>query len=132
MTFRLQTFLAPAVLACCAITTTVAVLVLWFIAADPSQAWIWPRILSALFILAMNGGIVACCFRPTMRMNLPLVLGGAALTALGAAGAVHGYFMAHLNGDLEAWAILACIVLVIQGTSTLLLLFSRQTPSLAG
>ncbi len=105
----------------CALTMTVAALTLAFVVLTPDQSWVWPRVTAALCILLVSGATLAHLLRHQTLARWPLVLlGAAAMIALGAAGAVHGYHMANITGDLEAWAILTCLLLIAQGTGTIL------------
>ncbi len=127
----MQVLLRLAIIAACVLTAMVSVLVLVFIVTNQDQTWIWPRITASLFILAVNGAILSRVFGPATRADVLVLLGSVALVALGAAAAVHSYFMAEITGDLEAWAIMACLILVAQGTGTLLYLHGYRDATLA-
>ncbi len=128
---RIKVLLRLAIIAACVLTTAASALVLFFIVTNPDQTWTWPRITASLFVLAVNSAILLRVFGPAIRADLLVLLGSVALVALGAAAAVYSYFMVEITGDLEAWAIMACLILIAQGTGTLLYLHVYRNPTLA-
>ncbi len=128
----MQQLLRLVILVACVPTTIVAFLVLCFIAAVPFQSWVvWPRVAASLCILGVNSVVIARLFRPSSGTDMLLFLGSACLVALGTAGAAHGYFMATATEDLEAWAILICLILAVQGISTLAYMYGGRNATFA-
>ena len=79
------------------------------------------RLLVASYVVAMGvlTGLHLRTETPSAIQTDLLLLGAIGLLALGAAGAVWGFHMAEVTGDLEAWAILINLCMAAQGAATI-------------
>ena len=79
-----------------------------FIVINPEGEawWIAARLLAASYVVAMGvmTGLYLRAATPSAVKTELLLLGAIGLLALGAAGAVWGFHVAEVTGDLEAWA----------------------------
>ncbi len=89
------------------LTTLGALLVIVFIASRPEGEawWIIARLLVAAYVVTVGVLTGLHLRRPTPSVGRTplLMLGAIGLLALGAAGAVWGFHMAEVTGDLEAY-----------------------------
>ena len=112
------------------LTTLGALLVIVFIAIRPEGEawWIIGRLLVAAYVVAMGvlTGLHLRTATPSVGRTPLLMLGAIGLLALGAAGAVSGFYMAEVTGDLEAWAIMINLFMAAQGAATIWHLWSTE------
>ena len=117
------------------LTTLGALLVIVFIAIRPEGEawWIGARLLVAAYVVTMGvlTGLHLQAATPSMRRTQLLMLGAIGLLALGAAGAVWGFHMAEVTGDLEAWAILINLFMAGQGAATIWHLWTNERPEMS-
>ena len=129
---NLNTLIKYAVVGLAGLTTLGALLVIGFIVMNPEGEvwWITGRLLVASYVVAM-GVLTGLHLRgetPSAMMTELLLLGAIGLTALGAAGAVWGFYMAEVTGDLEAWAIMINLFMAAQGAGTIWHLWHAERP----
>ena len=131
----LNTLIKYGIVALAGLTTLGGLLVIAFIVIRPeSEAWwIAARLLVAAYVVAMGvgTGLYLRAAHPSMAMTQLLLLGAIGLLALGAAGAVWGFHMAEVTGDLEAWAIMINMFMAAQGAGTIWHLWHTQHPAMA-
>ena len=112
------------------LTTLGALLVIVFIAIRPEGEawWIIGRLLVATYVVTMGvlTGLHLRTPTPSVGRTPLLMLGAIGLLALGAAGAVWGFHMAEVTGDLEAWAIMINLFMAAQGAATIWHLWSTE------
>ena len=117
------------------LTTLGALLVIVFIAIRPEGEawWIIGRLLVAAYVVAMGvlTGLHLRTATPSVGRTPLLMLGAIGLLALGAAGAVWGFHMAEVTGDLEAWAIMINLFMAAQGAATIWHLWSAERPEVS-
>jgi len=117
------------------LTTLGALLVIVFIAIRPEGEawWIIGRLLVATYVVTMGvlTGLHLRTPTPSVGRTPLLMLGAIGLLALGAAGAVWGFHMAEVTGDLEAWAIMINLFMAAQGAATIWHLWSTERPEVS-
>ncbi len=117
------------------LTTLGALLVIVFIAIRPEGEawWIIGRLLVAAYVVTIGvlTGLHLRTPTPSVGRTPLLMLGAIGLLALGAAGAVWGFHMAEVTGDLEAWAIMINLFMAAQGAATIWHLWSTERPEVS-
>jgi len=130
---NLNTLVKYGIVALAGLTTLGALLVIAFIVMNPEGEtwWIAARLLVAAYVVAMGvmtGLHLRAATPSALRVEL-LLLGAIGLLALGAAGAVWGFHMAEVTGDLEAWAIMINLFMAAQGAGTIWHLWHTGRPA---
>lgn len=107
-----------------ALTSSVAFAAAWHTLAANEGPLLWTLSYTLVcFLIILVGLLTGMYFltREHARIKNWLILFGAMLLlVMGAAGAVWGVHMAEITGDLEAWAIMTNLILIGQGTVTIL------------
>ena len=131
----LNTLNKYAVVALAGLTTLGALLVIFFIVINPEGEgwWMAARLLVAAYVVTMGvmTGLHLRATHPSMGRIQGLLLGAIGLLALGAAGAVWGFHMAEVTGDLEAWAIMINVFMAAQGAGTIWHLWAHERPEVS-
>ena len=117
------------------LTTLGALLVIVFIVIRPEGEawWMAARLAVAAYVVTMGvliGLHLRAASTSTGRPQL-LLLGAIGLLALGIGGAVWGFHMAEVTGDLEAWAILINLLMAVQGAATIWYLWKSEHPEVS-
>ncbi len=112
------------------LTTLGALLVLVHLVIQPEGPawWIGSRLGIAAFVVAvgvLTGLHLRAADRPALRTHL-LLFGALGLLVFGAAGAVWGFHLANVTGDLEAWAITINLLMIGQGVLTVWRLWTER------
>lgn len=117
------------------LTTLGALLVIVFILINPEGEawWIGARLLVAAYVVTMGilTGLHLRAATPSATRTELLLLGAIGLLALGAAGAVWGFHLAEVTGDLEAWAIMINLFMAAQGGGTIWHLWHTARPAMS-
>ncbi len=129
---NLNTLIKYGIVGLAGLTTLGALLVIVFIIINPGDeaGWIAARLLVASYVVALGvmTGLHLRATAPSAMKTELLLLGAIGLLALGAAGAVWGFHMAEVTGDLEAWAIMINLFMATQGAGTIWHLWHTERP----
>ncbi len=132
---NLNTLIKYGIVGLAGLTTLGALLIIVFIVINPEGEvwWIAARLLVASYVVAMGvvTGLHLRAATPSARRIELLLLGAIGLLALGAAGAVWGFHMAEVTGDLEAWAIMINLFMAAQGAGTIWHLWHSERPAVS-
>lgn len=135
MLHTLNTLIKYGIVALALLTTLGALLVIVFILINPEGEawWIAARLLVASYVVAMGvmTGLHLRAATPSAMKTELLLLGAIGLLALGAAGAVWGFHLADVTGDLEAWAIMINLFMAAQGAGTIWHLWHAERPAMS-
>jgi len=109
------------------LTSAVALLSILHGAMADEGSWLWMASKTVVCSVIIVVGILTWLYfsrESRLVKNWLMLFSAMSLLVLGAAGAMWGVHMAEVTGDMEAWAVLANILLIGQGTATILSLHS--------
>lgn len=121
MPLQFSLFLRPYILLAAVITLAGALLTMVFMAT--SGDWHAARLIVALYV----AGMAVWTGKHLFRSGSPhaMLAGGLMLCIAGAIGATFGLMQELISGDLEAWAVMLCVIMTAQGAGTVIYLWLR-------
>ncbi len=113
--------LRPGILIATAITLVGALLTIAFMATNGH--WHTAQLAVAIYVTGMAAWTSVFLFRG--GSTHAMLAGGLLLCIVGATGATFGIMQEQISGDLEAWAVMLCMIMATQGAGTVMYLWLR-------
>ena len=114
-------FLRPCILLAAAVTLVGALLTAAFMVTNGD--WHAARLIVALYVIGMALWTGKYLLRGGSAHAM--LAGSLLLCVAGAIGATFGVMQELISGDLEAWAVMLCVIMTAQGVGTVIYLWLR-------